>query len=265
MTALPDEAINAARKAIGYAIAKRCNIDPEEMWAGPGATAHIDDDTPPWPYWQMVTDEIAADLPAAIAAALPYLRAAAPPRSHAQNEWADAATSGMQWLKNISNGVSTAGEAIENMTSILEHCYSVQASERKEIPAAPVAEPSKEAIKAWRDVFYGSVPGVEESLSRRALCAAYAIDAVRPAAPAPDVLADAVAAAKEQGRAEAREELGVFVALAASEYGRTHYGDPNMLHPHHYDLMEKCGLRMDDFTRARANTATEGAKENAHG
>ncbi|PPQ34746.1 hypothetical protein SAMN06265338_1402 [Rhodoblastus acidophilus] len=158
MTALPDEAINAVRKAIGYAIAKRCNIDPEEMWAGPGATAQLDDNTPPWPYWQMVTDEIAADLPAAIAAAAPYLRSA----------------------------------------------------------------------------------------------------------PAPDV-ADAIAAAKEQGRAEAREELGVFVALAATEYGRAHYGDPNMLHPHHYDLMEKCDLRMDDFTRACAHTATEEAKENAHG
>ncbi|MCW2317244.1 hypothetical protein M2322_002803 [Rhodoblastus acidophilus] len=220
MTALPDEAINAVRKAIGYAIAKRCNIDPEEMWAGPGATAQLDDDTPPWPYWQMVTDEIAADLPAAIAAALPYLR-----------------------------------------------------------PAAPVAEPSDEAIDAvaarllngdrgwpyWEAEPSDQIKAPWRQKARDMLTRAYAIDAVRPASPAPDVPADAVAAAKEQGRAEAREELGVFVALAATEYGRAHYGDPNMLHPHHYDLMEKCDLRMDDFTRACAHTATEEAKENAHG
>lgn len=49
-----------------------------------------------------------------------------------------------------------------------------------------------------------------------------------------------------------RNEMGVFVALWATKYGRDLYGDDCTLRQDHYDLMAKCGLRMDAFKRAEA-------------
>jgi hypothetical protein len=41
---------------------------------------------------------------------------------HVGNEWADMATSGLQWLLNIRDNVSTVESAIDNMQQLLKHC-----------------------------------------------------------------------------------------------------------------------------------------------
>jgi hypothetical protein len=76
---------------------------------------------------------------------------------HCANEWADMATSGLQWLKNVRDGISTADDAIANMELMLEHCNDVtmQASSanykslaREKSDRATARENRKEAMKA---------------------------------------------------------------------------------------------------------------------
>lgn len=49
--------------------------------------------------------------------------------AHLCNEWADAATNGLQWLKNVRDGASTIDEAIASMISNIEYCRAVRAKE----------------------------------------------------------------------------------------------------------------------------------------
>ncbi len=44
---------------------------------------------------------------------------------HIANEWADMATSALQWLRNIVDGISTPVEALENTEGALKHCRKV--------------------------------------------------------------------------------------------------------------------------------------------
>lgn len=44
---------------------------------------------------------------------------------HEANEWADAATNGIQWLRNIQEGISTPDAALSNMAECVEHCMEV--------------------------------------------------------------------------------------------------------------------------------------------
>ena len=43
------------------------------------------------------------------------------------NEWADAATNGLQWLRNIRDGISTPEEAINIMEANIKHCREFDA------------------------------------------------------------------------------------------------------------------------------------------
>lgn len=45
---------------------------------------------------------------------------------HAANEWADAATNGLQWVRNIRDGISTPEEAIDALQSDIAHARSEQ-------------------------------------------------------------------------------------------------------------------------------------------
>lgn len=45
--------------------------------------------------------------------------------AHAANEWADMATAGIQWLRNIRDNLSNVPDALENMDRCLEHCQKV--------------------------------------------------------------------------------------------------------------------------------------------
>ena len=40
----------------------------------------------------------------------------------ATNAWADAVICGLQWMQNIRDGISTPGQAIENMELQIAHC-----------------------------------------------------------------------------------------------------------------------------------------------
>lgn len=46
--------------------------------------------------------------------------------AHQANEWADAATNGLQWLLNIRDGVSTVDDAIEELMRDISRCRNVQ-------------------------------------------------------------------------------------------------------------------------------------------
>lgn len=41
---------------------------------------------------------------------------------HQANEWADAATNGPQWIKNIRDGISTVDEALVAIKSDIDRC-----------------------------------------------------------------------------------------------------------------------------------------------
>ena len=56
---------------------------------------------------------------------------------HEANEWADMAINGLQWVRNIQDGTSTADKALENLSSNLAHCRATQA--RTALASAPVA------------------------------------------------------------------------------------------------------------------------------
>lgn len=65
------------------------------------------------------------------------LRKAVEAWGHASNEWADSATSGLQWLRNIRDGISTVEAAINNTEGSIKHCMEVTA-------IAQAVQPTKE-------------------------------------------------------------------------------------------------------------------------
>jgi hypothetical protein len=78
---------------------------------------------------------------------------------HSANEWADMAANGLQWVRNIAEGISETQEALSDLEANLVHCREV--NDRREVqafvtitqPAAPVQEPV-----AWvevKDTNYG--------------------------------------------------------------------------------------------------------------
>ena len=41
---------------------------------------------------------------------------------HIVNEWADSATNGLQWLKNVRDGITDIDEAIAEMVKDIDYC-----------------------------------------------------------------------------------------------------------------------------------------------
>lgn len=72
------------------------------------------------------------------------------------------------------------------------------------------------------------------------------VEAARDSAAASD---DALLAAQSD-LADLQSSVIAFAAPWAAEYARMHDLPPGHLLPDHYDLLESCGARMDDFTRA---------------
>lgn len=62
---------------------------------------------------------------------------------HQANEWADMATNGIQWIRNIKDGFSTPDEALADMFANIEHCRAVTQKTMK--PATPVVTQSLKA------------------------------------------------------------------------------------------------------------------------
>jgi hypothetical protein len=54
----------------------------------------------------------------------------------------------------------------------------------------------------------------------------------------------------EADNADLKSSVVAFGVLWAPRYGYDHYGSAAVLHPDHYDLLARCGGRMDDFRRA---------------
>lgn len=66
---------------------------------------------------------------------------------HIANEWADMATNGMQWLRNIRDGISTVDDALANLETNYAHCRKVNDAPGQygsvNLPAAPGSEPAQ--------------------------------------------------------------------------------------------------------------------------
>lgn len=73
-------------------------------------------------------------------AILPASPEASPPidqvARHKINEWADMATNGLQWLKNIRDGISTVDAAIASMVANYNHCRDVNDTPVERLPAS---------------------------------------------------------------------------------------------------------------------------------
>lgn len=71
---------------------------------------------------------------------------------HSANEWADMATNGLQWLRNIVDGVSDAKTALANMEGNLAHCRAVNdAPEVQAAIRAASTPPAQAADSAQED------------------------------------------------------------------------------------------------------------------
>lgn len=103
------------------------------------------------PAWKAVREQererlrLLAEQPAAVAgpANIEALR-------HSANEWADMAANGLQWIRNIADGISDPKEALENMESNLAHCRAVNDAPEVQaiVRATPSAAPALEAPAA---------------------------------------------------------------------------------------------------------------------
>lgn len=66
-----------------------------------------------------------------------------PDQAHAANEWADCACNGLQWLRNIRDGISNVEDAIANMEQGYKHCEDIQAQANAALRTPP-QQPSSE-------------------------------------------------------------------------------------------------------------------------
>ena len=51
-----------------------------------------------------------------------------PDVAHAANEWADMAANGIQWVRNIAEGISTPEKALANLLENFAHCMEVSSA-----------------------------------------------------------------------------------------------------------------------------------------
>lgn len=59
----------------------------------------------------------------------------------------------------------------------------------------------------------------------------------------------------EEERDDLRQSVIAFAAPHAARYAKEFGFAPDELHPTHYDILEKCGARMDSFKRADLSRA----------
>ena len=73
---------------------------------------------------------------------------------HSANEWADMAANGLQWVRNIADGISDPKVALENLEANLKHCREVNDSPEVQAAvraaAATTAQPAPAAAGAVR-------------------------------------------------------------------------------------------------------------------
>jgi hypothetical protein len=75
---------------------------------------------------------------------------------HNANEWADAAVNGMQWLRNVRDGISDVGEAVADFESNITYCRGVpkpdSATARASAKIIAAAEEQERARDSWVDI-----------------------------------------------------------------------------------------------------------------
>lgn len=60
---------------------------------------------------------------------------------HVANEWADMATNGIQYMRNVQDGIYTFEQALEGLHGDLKHCQEVSAACYKTLAAPTPKEP----------------------------------------------------------------------------------------------------------------------------
>lgn len=71
--------------------------------------------------------------------------------SHLTNEWADTATSGLQWLRNIRDGISDVAVAVANMDEQVKRCMSLANTSPPSREVGDVRDIAGQA-KSWEKV-----------------------------------------------------------------------------------------------------------------
>lgn len=135
MNPTPPNAVEAAilsklkeSEPVGYSGVERTDVDVGVTRDAVLRWVHADEEDEPLYSLDQIRAAIRAEL------ARPVEVAPVPALRHVANEWADAACNGLQWLRNIEDGISTPDAGIANMLSNIEHCREVESASR-----APVA------------------------------------------------------------------------------------------------------------------------------
>lgn len=79
----------------------------------------------------------------------PSLVAAGESWRHVANEWADMATNGLQWVRNLKEGGGNVDEALASLERCLRHCEAVQAAAPSAVSASVVLLKCSEVGHAW--------------------------------------------------------------------------------------------------------------------
>ncbi|MDJ1632302.1 hypothetical protein [Rhizobium rhizogenes] len=134
-------------------------------------------------------------------------------------------------------------------------CGSGRVIASQSVPA-PETKMSVEIGNAAREYVHPRIHG-DMRLSVEA-CRLIAVDAFREGAKMQQSTPEIAALRAENERLKA--DVIAFAGPWAVEYARLHQLPKNSLHPTHYDLLARCGARMDDFSRAAVAPEQEEAK-----
>lgn len=83
---------------------------------------------------------------------------------HASNEWADMATNGIQWLRNVADGASTPERALESLREQIKHCRAVTQSAREKEAALASPPPAAQPEPAPDQAAVAPIPSEQQIL-----------------------------------------------------------------------------------------------------
>lgn len=82
---------------------------------------------------------------------------------HSANEWADMAANGLQWVRNIADGISDPKVALENLEANLKHCREVNDSPEVQAAVRAAAAPTAQPAPAAQQPASSNAAAVQQS------------------------------------------------------------------------------------------------------
>ena len=140
----------------------------------------------------------------------------------------------------------------ETVATIDAEAEAIAACNRRTTPTPPATD-EREAVARVIANSLGAKIGVSMYIMARAI-----LDYLAPYRAAEIAAAHERATAAERERDALRETVIAFAGPHAVNYAKDFDLPDGHLHPAHYDILARCGARMDDFTRA-ALTANHSA------